>query len=158
MKRLLIGLVLGTVLSAMAFYIPGYVTQSSTWLTDSLIDNTPIGTTTPAVGIFTNITGTLTGNATTATTLQNNALQYGQSSGCSTGSGGGSVCGSTVPWVIGYSDTGYYAVCTIVNPFGYPSIQGYTKTNSSITVNIQNGTSNQAVNSGGVLNCIALHP
>jgi hypothetical protein len=139
---------------------PGYTTQGSTRLIGSLIDATPIGNTTPATGRFTDVfaSGSFHGNATTATALAGNALQSGNGPGCTTGTSSYATCSSTVPWNVGFADTGYNASCTIVSPIGKPTIAGLTKSTSGVTVTIQNGDANGAVVSGGTLGCVAFHP
>jgi trimeric autotransporter adhesin len=83
--------------------------------------------------------------------------QKAHSSGCTTAAPAGSTCTSTVTWPTTFADTNYSAACSINGPTGFPSIQGYSKSAGSITVSIQNGTSNEGgIAAGGPLDCVAI--
>lgn len=60
----------------------------------------------------------------------------------------------------GYGDNNYVATCTILNPFGFPAIDGWGPVTGSVfQVSIHSGTASQAVSSGGAgLSCVLYHP
>jgi hypothetical protein len=123
------------------------------------------------------LTGSLNGNASTATALATApgtcpfyqwAFGIGVTGtpGCATpvygratsvnatGSGANSTATTTVPLFqsggsITMPDANYAATCSIVSPSGFPYIMGTSKTTTSITVTISNGTASAAVISGG---------
>ena len=79
-----------------------------------------------------------------------NLVPFGKSTSvASTGATAGSTATTSVPLNVTMPDTNYSASCMIINPTGAPSIQGGTKTTTSISVTIQNGQGSQAVASGG---------
>jgi hypothetical protein len=79
-----------------------------------------------------------------------NLVPFGKSTSVApTGATAGSTATTSVPLNVTMPDTNYSASCMIVNPTGAPSIQGGTKTTTSISVTIQNGQGSQAVASGG---------
>jgi hypothetical protein len=188
-------------------YHPGSLAGGFAWFTPStsslgaqVMFLSPGGTLT-VNQVNANVTGSLTGNASTATLATNATTAATTSgnaatatalaatpSGCGTGyqhvyaiaANGNGSCGtpvygittsvtstansanatasSTVPlfWKFGGTaapvtmpDTAYAASCTIVSPFGFPTVTGITKGTTSITVTIMNGTSSAAVTSGG---------
>jgi hypothetical protein len=138
---------------------PGFTTEAGTWLINSIIDNTPIGSYTPSTGHFTNAYATtFFGNATSASALANNVLQTASGAGCTTDNESYNACTANVNWPQPFPDTNYNAVCQIISPSGFPTVRGLTKSTSGVTVTIQNGTSNGAQVSGGALGCIAYHP
>jgi hypothetical protein len=67
-----------------------------------------------------------------------------QTTVCSTTNAGGSTCTTTINLNFTEPDTNYSAAIGCVGPSQYPIILGYTKTTSSVTVTISNGTGNMA--------------
>lgn len=81
------------------------------------------------------------------------------SSVCSTGSGGGATCSTTVTLSPNQPDTLYVATCNGINPTQYPIILGLNKGLTSITVTISNGTNSMAqISTFAELDCVAVHP
>jgi hypothetical protein len=121
-----------------------YSTLRNVALVNSTVNSTPIGGAASSTGAFTTVTA--------------NNLNYGSTTSvCSTSGNAGSICTSTVTLNSTEPDTNYVASCTGVTPSGYPFIRGIGKGTSSITVAIQNGTSNEAVVSTyAELDCVAL--
>ncbi len=105
-----------------------------------------------------NVTGVITASGGLATRV--NGISYGHSSSttCPTGTGSGATCTFTVNWTNAFPDANYAASCTIISPSGSPSIQGIvTKSTVGVVVQVQNGTSNMAVASGGAsMDCVAI--
>lgn len=118
------------------------------------------------------VTGSLIGNASTASALAatpgacaNYAAMFGISAAgnavCavtvngrsasvnSTGTAANSTAATTVPLNATMPDTNYAASCMVINPTGFPSVLGATKSTTSVTVTIQNGQGSAAVASGG---------
>jgi hypothetical protein len=87
---------------------------------------------TPVYGITTSVTSTANSANATASSTVPLFWKFG-----------GTAAPVTMP------DTAYAASCTIVSPFGFPTVTGITKGTTSITVTIMNGTSSAAVTSGG---------
>lgn len=82
------------------------------------------------------------------------------SSVCTTGAGAGSSCTTTVSWPSNFADTGYRVTCGGIGPTQFPFYTGITsKLIGSVTVQITNGTSNEAqASTFSSIECIGIHP
>jgi hypothetical protein len=110
--------------------------------TASSFDHTP----TPCVAGVAGVTG-IAANGT----LTCSVTQYAKTTSVNaTGSGPYSEAATSVPFFYLMPDTNYAASCSIVNPFGIPSVMGINKFVGSITVTLVNGgTTGAEVASGG---------
>lgn len=83
------------------------------------------------------------------------------SSVCSTGSGAGSSCTTTVTWSGGaFADSSYFAFCSGVGPVQFPFYTGITtQSASTVTVQITNGTASEAqISTFASIGCVGVHP
>lgn len=170
-------------LLAVAAMATTYTTITSVAIINSIMDSTVIGGNVPAAGSFTtvnsssgftgNLTGSVTGNASTATALAASPTQctapqfaegvttsgnancatptstgnFGIKTGgtCSTTNSAGNTCTVSVNLNVSEPDTNYAVSCTGVGPTGAPFIQAVSKSTGSVTVTIVNGTASQAI-------------
>jgi hypothetical protein len=64
-------------------------------------------------------------------------------------------CSSTYTFNLGYTNTNYTAVCTLIAPVGYPHILGVTKISSTtIQLAVATGTNNQSSGSAAGAECL----
>jgi hypothetical protein len=115
--------------------------------------------------------GTVSGSAGTAICLDANAgattascpalhlISLGtNSSVCSTTNSAGATCSTVVNISPNQSDTLYIANCSGISPTQFPFIIGLSKSLTSITVTISNGTASQAqISTFAELDCSAIH-
>ena len=93
---------------------------------------------------------------TTVSAASVQAAQFGPT--CTTPGGGTQQCGTTYTIPSAYPDTGYSAACSLLGTTGFPDIMEVSKTPTTITVTIKNGTANQAVaSSAAEVDCIFSH-
>lgn len=131
----------------------------------SVTNGAAVGTTLSAGTSVTSPIGALTtvnSTTTNATTFNGhlNLISYGHSSSttCPTAATDGATCSFTVNWQNTFPDALYSAACSIVTPTGAPHIDGITTQNTiGVIVQIRNGSSAQAIASGGTrLDCVAI--
>lgn len=130
---------------------------------NSTLDSSPVGGTTPSTGVFSSLsdTGLSSGNCIQVgtgglftalpgcpnggrcSTASSNCS--GSVGVCSTGAGGGSTCTTTVPLFRTEADTNYAATPGCIGPSQFPiGVAITTKSTSSVTIQLTNGTNNEA--------------
>jgi hypothetical protein len=111
-------------------------------VTVSFPDTSP--TAAAVVGLFDSgsCSGYLYSDGTCSTPSNSNSGR--NTSVCSTAAAGGSTCATVVNLDHAETDTNYAAAIGCVGPTQFPIILGYTKTTTSVTVTISNGTNNMA--------------
>jgi hypothetical protein len=124
-----------------------YTTLFSQWIQNSLIDSTPIGQTTPAVGSFTDIYDTNLGSSnsflctTTGGKLTNTGCvsptlmdEYATFSGCSYANDGANItCSTPVTLAPAMPDTSYMVSCSWYSPVNPYMIFNYNITGQTTT-------------------------
>lgn len=124
-------------------------------ITNSNIDSSPIGATTPSSGVLTTL-GVNIGVSNHATGFQH---VVGFAS-CTTPSGANQACNTSLSWNTAFADTTYTAVCGVntILSGGEVVITGTgSRTTAGITVQITNNGANTAA-SQVTLDCIGIHP
>lgn len=126
----------------------------SATIINSTLDSSPVGSATPSTGVFTTLTDqALTSGqcvqAASGGILQGIQCPYTnggrQTSVCSTAGGGGSTCTSSVSFFRTEADTNYAISVGCVGPSQFPlGLAVTSKGTSSATVQITNGTNNEA--------------
>lgn len=150
-------------------------------ITNSTIDSTTIGATTPSSGVFSSLsstgglnstavgnttpsTGAFTTLSTTGLTVntsfaQGSAFKHQRGTTCTTPSGANAGCATTVTWNSAFADTNYTYICTVESLGGfvqYLNEDPGSKTASSIHFQIINTTGNTTA-ANGTYNCAAWH-
>lgn len=145
-----------TLVANTSLAINGSTAQTGVQGTDTKLASAGTLSTTPGTGVCTDSNGGVTTTGCSSAHL----ISLGtNSSVCSTTTGAGNECSTSVSISPNQPDTLYIATCSGITPTGYPFIIGLSKATGSITVTISNGTASQAVVSTvAELDCQATHP
>lgn len=125
-------------------------------ITNSTIDSTVIGGTTPATGSFigVNSSGLIAGNG--GVKASGTGLKHIRVGTCTTTTGSTGSCGATITWPSAWVDTNYTAVCSL-DAASSIGLQGTTaKTTTGISYAIYNVNGNTAAQAG-IINCVGMH-
>jgi hypothetical protein len=130
-------------------------------ITNSTIDSTSIGSTTPAAGAFTTLSSTspvtFGGRLTENAGVINSGigLKHVRVGSC-TATGAGAFCSTVVTWPSAWADTNYTEVCSVDNTavLYVVGITGKTTTSTSVIVEVSPGNSGSF---SGIINCIGMH-
>jgi hypothetical protein len=131
-------------------------------ITNSTIDSTPIGATTPSSIIGTSINSTTTTIVGTSLGVIGGVINSGAGlkhvrvGSCTANTATGGFCATTVTWPSAWADTNYTAVCSVDNTAVLFSAGTSAKTTTTISI-IVAVTSGNTGSFSGIINCIGMH-